>query len=221
MESQPKHSAVAGLNRSSLPAEPSRSETYCEKGASFVDRIRTTLVGESIRRRMPKGTALTVLDLGCGYHAGYLRALTSQVSSGVGVDFHVSEECKQISGLSFIEESIESALPALPDEKFDVVLFISVLEHVWDPVASLTDCYRVLRRNGTLLVNVPTWAAKPVLEFSAFRLGTSPACEMEDHKMYYGKRDLWPLLVRAGFRPSQIKLNYERFGMTLFGVAHK
>ena len=133
----------------------------------------------------------------------------------------MSDECKGIRGLTFIENSVESALPALPDGEFDVILFISVLEHLGDPLTALIDCYRVLRNDGVLLLNVPTWHAKPVLEFSAFRLGTSPACEMEEHKMYYSKRDLWPLLVRSGFRPSRIKLSYQKLGMILFGVAVK
>ena len=40
---------------------------------------------------------------------------------------------------------------------------------------------------------------------------------MEDHKMYFDKRDLWPLLVKAGFLPSRIKaLRYHKFGLNLF-----
>ena len=72
-----------------------------------------------------------------------------------------------------------------------------------------------------LLVNVPTWRGKAVLEFSAFRLSTSPAVEMNDHKMYYDKRDLWPLLVRAGFLPSAIRLKNHKFGLNLFAAARK
>lgn len=62
-------------------------------------------------------------------------------------------------------------------------------------------------------------SAKPILELSAFTFGTSPACEMDDHKMYYSKRDLWPLLVKAGFKPSRIRLNYQHAFMTLFAAA--
>ena len=72
-----------------------------------------------------------------------------------------------------------------------------------------------------LLANVPTWWGKAFLELSAFRLGTSPPEEMDDHKMYYDKRDLWPLLVRAGFRPSRIRLRYHKFGLNLFAVARR
>ena len=44
---------------------------------------------------------------------------------------------------------------------------------------------------------------------------------MDDHKMYYGKRDLWPILVRSGFKPSQIRLRYHKFGLNLFAAAQK
>ncbi|PYI71527.1 MAG: hypothetical protein DMF08_08255 [Verrucomicrobia bacterium] len=45
--------------------------------------------------------------------------------------------------------------------------------------------------------------------------------EIDDHKMYYDKRDLWPMLVRAGFKPSQIRLRYHKFGLNLFAAATK
>ena len=39
--------------------------------------------------------------------------------------------------------------------------------------------------------------------------------------MYYEKRDLWPLLVRGGFKPSQVQLEYHKFGLNLFAAARK
>jgi len=170
---------------------------------------------------MPKRSELDVLDLGCGYDAGYLRAMHSHFRSGTGIDYRVSEEVRKLPRLRFIEDSIEAALPRLADKEFDVVLFISALEHVWDPLSCLLECHRVLKTGGLLMINVPTWSAKPVLEFSAFRLGTSPFDGVEDHKMYYDKRTLWPLLVQAGFKPSQIKLRYRNLRMTLLGLAGK
>jgi SAM-dependent methyltransferase len=103
----------------------------------------------------------------------------------------------------------------------DVVMLISVLEHLSDPDAILQSAWSMLKPSGVLLVNVPTWRGKGFLEFSAFRLGLSPKVEMDDHKMYYDKRDLWPLLVRAGFKPSQIQLRYHKFGLNLFAAARK
>jgi len=77
----------------------------------------------------------------------------------------------------------------------------------------------VLAPGGVVFVNVPSWWGKVFLEFSAFRLGLSPRIEMDDHKMYYDKCDLWPLLVRAGFLPSGLRLRYHKFGLNLFATA--
>ena len=72
--------------------------------------------------------------------------------------------------------------------------------------------------NGVLFVNVPSWAGKRLLEFSAFRLGLSPAVEMDDHKTYYDPRDLWPMLVRAGFIPHNITCRRHKFGLNTYAV---
>ena len=85
----------------------------------------------------------------------------------------------------------------------------------------LEQCRRVLRPGGLLLLNVPTWRGKMFLEFSAFRLGTSPAWRWTTIRCIMIVRDLWPLLVRAGFKPSRIKLSYHKFGLNLFGTARK
>jgi SAM-dependent methyltransferase len=198
-----------------------RQQSYLEHGSTFLDRFRTRLVCGKVLRRLPKRNGLKVLDLGCGFHATYLRAIGPRLAQGVGIDFSVSEGCRHDPRFRFVLGSVESVLPQQDSEAFDVVLFISVLEHMWDPVTCLIHCHRVLKGGGVLLINVPTWYAKPVLELSAFKLGTSPACEMDDHKMYYSKTDLWPLLVKAGFKPSRIRLNYQYCLMTLFASAVK
>ncbi len=147
------------------------------------------------------------------------------VRRAVGVDFEISPELKAIPkdllDLTFYEGPIEETLPKLERGTFDVVLLNSVLEHLREPLAAIESAHALLRPGGVLLVNVPTWRGKWFLEFSAFRLGLSPKTEMDDHKMYYDSRDLWPLLVRAGFRPSQLHLRTHKFGLNLFAAATK
>jgi SAM-dependent methyltransferase len=198
---------------------PGRRDAFGQHGISAVDRCGVWLSSRAIVRWFPRGAGLQVLDLGCGYHATLLRTLLPRVECGVGIDLQISPAARQTPGLSFLVGSIEEHLPALPDSRFDVVMLISVLEHLAEPLPVLEHCRRVLRDEGLLMVNVPTWWGKGLLEFSAFRLGTSPASEMDDHKMYYDKRDLWPLLVRAGFRPSAIRLRYHKLSLNLFAVA--
>ena len=137
------------------------------------------------------------------------------------MDFHIAPELRSLEPFTFYEGTIEETLPKLENELLDVVLLISVLEHLVDPGFVLQSVWHLLKPSGVLLVNVPTWIGKRFLEFSAFRLGLSPKMEMDDHKMYYGKRDLWPILVRAGFKPSEIQLRYHKFGLNLLAVARK
>jgi hypothetical protein len=66
-----------------------------------------------------------------------------------------------------------------------------------------------------LLVSVPTWLDKRVLEFVAFRLHINPY-EIEDHKRYYTRRDLWTMLRSAGFLPSRIGCRRYKFGLAIF-----
>ena len=45
--------------------------------------------------------------------------------------------------------------------------------------------------------------------------------EMNDHKMYYDERTLWPMLVHAGFRPRNIKLKRIKAMCSLYALARK
>lgn len=196
-------------------------ESYGQQGLTFLDRAGGWLSKRAISRHLPKHSGLEVLELGCGFRAAQLLALEPRLSRGIGVDFRIAPELAKLPKFSFHEGSIEETLPKLALMSFDAILLISVLEHLRDPLFVIEAAQVLLKPSGQLLINVPTWRGKSFLEFSAFRLSLSPKVEIDDHKMYYDKRDLWPLLVRAGFKPSQIKLRYHKFGLNLFGVARR
>jgi SAM-dependent methyltransferase len=196
-----------------------RAESYGESGLTPVDRLGVWLSQRAILPHVQQGAR--VLDLGCGYDADLLRSLAPRIAVGVGVDVSVGPGPRTVAPLSFVEGTLEQVLPDVEDASYDLVTLISVLEHVWEPLEVLTHCQRVLAPGGALLVNVPTWLGKSALEFSAFRLGTSPALEMDDHKAYYDRRDLWPLLVRAGFPPHLIRMRRHKLGLNLFAVARR
>lgn len=196
-----------------------RQGSYGESALTVVDHFGVYLSRRAVLKAVGDRDAFDLLDLGCGYHASLLKALWPRLRRGIGVDLKVSDQAKRLERLSFREGDLASVLAELPDDSQDVVAMLSVLEHLADPLAVLRDVRRVVRPGGVLLVNVPTWLGKPFLEFSAFRLGMSPAEEMDDHKMYYDKHDLWPLLVRAGFRPRDLRLSYHKFGLNLFATA--
>lgn len=196
-------------------------ESYGQRGLTLADRAGVWLSQRAIRRYLPSRDDLEVLELGCGYRATQLIALKPKLKRGIGVDFQIAPELQTLEKFTFYQATIEEMLPKLESETMDVVMLISVLEHLVEPQLVVQSAWRLLRPSGLLLVNVPTWIGKRFLELSAFRLGFSPKVEIDDHKMYYGKRDLWPMLVRSGFKPSQIQLRYHKFGLNLFAAAKK
>jgi SAM-dependent methyltransferase len=196
-------------------------ESYGQRGLTLVDRAGVWLSQQAIRQYLPRRNDLEVLELGCGYRATQLIALEPKLKRGIGVDFQIAPELQGLERFTFYQGTIEETLPKLEGESVDVVMLISALEHLAEPEFAIQSAGRLLKPSGLLLINVPTWLGKRFLELSAFRLGLSPKVEMDDHKMYYDKRDLWPMLVRSGFKPSQIRLRYHKFGLNLFAAARK
>jgi SAM-dependent methyltransferase len=195
-----------------------RSEAYGEgKALSAVDRFGVWLSALAVRRHA-SFEQKRVADFGCGYEASLARSILPRARQLLLVDVHIDESLKQHPKVRAQEGQIEAVLLNVASESLDVILCLSVLEHLDEPEQALAGFRRILAPGGVLLLNVPSWRGKPWLELSAFRLGLSPAVEMDDHKRYYDPRDLWPLLVRAGFRPSEISCRRHKFGLNTFAV---
>ena len=207
------------MNSQTRPA--TRHSAFGTSGLSYVDKFGIWLSRRSILHELVGQRDLSVLELGCGCTARNLFAIEDRASSVVAVDFNLSDAVKRHPKFIAVEASIEDALPQIRNYNFDLILLISVLEHLEDPLRISIECKRMLRFGGVLLVNVPTWLGKPFLEYAAFNLKVAPKEEMDDHKMYYDKRDLWPMLVKAGFLPSNLRLRYHKFRLNLFASARK
>lgn len=200
---------------------PRTSSFGQEDAGTAVDRFGVWLSRRQIERVVGPLSGKDVADMGCGYDATFMRRVLPEVRSATLVDVTLAPDLREHPAVRAIEAPLPDALTSLPADSLDVVLCMSVVEHLWQPQETLDHFHRLLRPGGTCAVNVPSWRGKTALEFSAFRLGTSPAEEMDDHKMYYDPRDLWPLMVRAGFAPHAIRCFRHKFGLNTFAVCTK
>lgn len=166
---------------------------------TVVDRFGVWLSARQIRRYVREFRGKRLGDFGCGFHAAFTRTVLDEVSSAVLADVSLSPELRAHSRVTPLQGALPDVLAEIPSASLDIVLCISVLEHLWEPQRAISEFRRLLAPGGICLLNVPSWRGKWFLEYSAFKLGLSPAEEMDDHKMYYDTRDLWPLLVSAGF----------------------
>ncbi|MFC1708949.1 class I SAM-dependent methyltransferase [Candidatus Omnitrophota bacterium] len=190
---------------------------------SFLDifgRYLSERMVSKILKRLKKPD-IVMMDIGCGYDGSMMRKFSPLISKGVAIDVAVSQDLKSVPNLKVYEQPIENVLPNLDENYFDVILMNSVLEHLEDPLFVLKECRRALKESGILICNVPTWLGKYFLEKAAYVFKLSPIPEVDDHKMYYDKRDLWPVLVKSGFKSSSIKLTYHKFGLDLYSVCGK
>ncbi len=196
-----------------------RQEAFLQHGGGTpVDRFGVWLSGRQLRRYVRSFAGKRVGDFGCGYRAAFARTVLGEVEKAVLIDVALADDLKAHPRVQAIEGVLPDALAGLPSGSLDVVMIVSVLEHVTEPQRLLDEAHRLLAPGGIALFNVPSWRGKKFLELSAFRLRLSPAAEMDDHKMYYDVRDLWPMLVKAGFRPSRIKCFSHKFGLNTFAA---
>lgn len=200
-----------------MDAVPRDSAFGQHRTSTVVDRFGVWLSSIAVRRNARFGGA-RLADFGCGFEASFTRTQLEAVRSAHLVDVAVADDLKAHPKVTVVEGSIPEVLPTIASSSFDVTLCLSVLEHLWDPEAALRELRRVTAPGGVTLLNVPTWRGKRALELSAFRLGLSPAEEMDDHKWYFDPRDLWLMLVRAGFRPSEIRCHRHKFGLNTFAA---
>jgi SAM-dependent methyltransferase len=96
-----------------------------------------------------------VLEVGCG--EGYGAALLARTSTRVlGVDYDratVAHAAATYPQARFVRANL-AALP-VPSAAVDAVAALQVIEHVWNHPEFLTECRRVLRPGGCLVVTTP------------------------------------------------------------------
>ena len=185
---------------------------------SFVDRFGVYLSSQRLHKEVRNFRGLRVADFGCGYHATFARTILSGVQSMTLADLKLDPELAADPKVLALQGDLLESLSGVPDQSLDVVMCISVLEHLEDPSSALEHFKRITAPGGVVLINVPSWRGEYFLELSAFRLGLSVGDSIDDHKCYFDPRDLWPLLVRAGFRPKNISCFKHKFGLNTFAV---
>jgi SAM-dependent methyltransferase len=200
-------------------ADATRSTAFGQSGAlSIADRLGIWLSGYRVRKEVGSFANKAIGDFGCGYQARFARTILDEVSSATLVDVALADDLGTNPKVRAIEGKLPEALRDVATDSLDVILCVSVLEHLWNPDVALAEFHRILSPGGICVVNVPSWRGKRFLELSAFRLGLSPAEEMDDHKRYFDPRDLWPLLVQAGFLPHDIRCYRHKLGLNTFAA---
>jgi SAM-dependent methyltransferase len=143
-----------------------------------------------LHRRGLDGGAL--LEVGCGY--GFLLdEAEPYFDRRVGIDFSEAVT-RAVDRADRVYQGDLDVLP--PEERFDCIILVSVIEHVHNPVDYLRKLHDRLRPGGKVVVATPNvdsiWRRLLGLRWPAFQV-------VPEHVGFYNGPTLSALLKRAGF----------------------
>src|SRR5262245_1996371 len=151
-------SPCAARSRMALTIRRRRQKAYGEEhDLTVIDRFGVWLSSRQIRRSVRDFSGLRVADVGCGYGATIARTLLDRVDSLLLTDIALDPALAAHPRVTAIEGWLPDALAGVADESQDVVISNSVIEHLWEPLATLEQMERILAPGGWLLLNVPSW----------------------------------------------------------------
>lgn len=159
----------------------------------------------------------TLLDIGCGWEARLLQDIEPYISYGYGIDFKAP--IIETEKIKTFEYTMQDKLP-FENNSIDIVTMLAVLEHLTDPLAICKEISRILKRDGLLVITVPSKASKPVLEFLAYKLKIVSESEIRDHKEYFDKKSLFELFYKIE-NMQIMNHKYFQLGMNNFCVVKK
>lgn len=150
-----------------------------------------------MRKLVPQGTPLKVLDVGCGTGLN-ARVLATKGHEVVGID--ISEKAiEKFRQAGFVGEKCDIAkeIP-FKDCSFDLVYASETIEHVVDTKRFLAEIYRVLKPGGMLLLSAPNSAFWVYRLLSVFGRTLSEV-QHTGHVRFFSKSSLRVNLEGVGF----------------------
>jgi 2-polyprenyl-3-methyl-5-hydroxy-6-metoxy-1,4-benzoquinol methylase len=135
-----------------------------------------------------------LLDVGCG-GGRFLNRMKKHGWQVEGTDFD-KQATKKVTSRYGIKTHIGDLTQcALPTSSFDVITLSQVIEHLYDPQATLRECLRILKPGGLLVMTTPNVNSLGASEFGAFWRGW----EAPRHLHLFSLDSLQNMSVGAGF----------------------
>lgn len=135
-----------------------------------------------------------LVDVGCG--AGrFLRRMQKRGWEAEGVEFDPQAARKVTARYGIRVHVGDLRAAALADDSYDVVTMNQVMEHVFDPRGTLSECLRILKPGGKLIMTTPNVNSVGAREFGPYWRGWEPP----RHLHLFSVEALKRLAVQCGF----------------------
>ena len=142
-----------------------------------------------------------VLDLGCGSALAKTR-FAPQISHYVGVDrdeIHVKDLAEQFPDAKFYARNLdEDSLDF--GSKFDTVLMLALIEHVFNQKQLLGEVVKSLKTGGRIIITTPTVFGNDVVHRVGSAVGLFAKSAADDHIVIFNRKRLEILANEFGLR---------------------
>lgn len=141
-----------------------------------------------------------LLDFGCG-GGSFLKRMAERGWQVTGLDASVGaiREVQESLGLNALAGTLPH--PDLVPSSFEVITMWHSLEHVHDPIAVLSEAYRLLVPGGKLIVACPNIDSWPFAWFGPAWFGL----DLPRHLNHFTPKTLKAALVASGFRLETVR----------------
>lgn len=178
----------------------------------FVKKFRIKIALKFIKEGME------VLDIGSGF-GEIIKSLPSEINyTGIERDEFLFKYLKEkYPQRRFFSGDAELILEEI-EGKFDLVLLLSVLEHLKNPEEFVNRLREKLKEKGKILIYTPSRKSKGILYFGS-KLGLLSKMADQEHQNLFSKKDLIEKIEGYGFNLIFQKNFF--FGLSYFLVFEK
>jgi len=150
------------------------------------------------------GTGLKILDVGCGYGRNG-EEMIKKGNTVFGLDIRPVAVEKAGTRLTYAAVADFSRAESIPEEikreKFDMVVFSDILEHVYDPMLLIRNAVPLMKDDAALLVSVPNianWLNRLKLFFGIWEYDVSGMMD-RTHIRFFTLKSIKRFIKAAGF----------------------
>lgn len=151
--------------------------------------------------RLPRN--LKVLDVGCGsgMHGAELARTLQHKVTGVDLSAPSIEKAKKRLAAAYVGDvTAPERYPFFGRERFDILVFSDMLEHLSDPLDVLNRHLALLAPGGHVVISIPNiaiWNVRMALFFGRFNYTDTGTLD-RTHLRFFTRRSLAELVNQAG-----------------------